>query len=296
MKSKSLSSTVIKSLSTKLTSGVVALVAYGSTLIGSALEAQQLLLHYTLNESSGNIAYDSAPNPANGTLTGAGSSWSNENLPATFVVDHFYRNSGADGTYITAWDSEKLRSLGDFSITGWLYVHEANVGQFVQDRVLSKRGASGSYYDLTFADAGNGQMALRLDLFNGTTSSQIVSDAMDMSGWFFFAVTRNSTTGAIEFYYGTPDGTFISAGGGNGVTGIVGNNNSQFMIGNVAANTARAPKADFSDIRVYGSALNASEIQGIMNSALIPEANAIFGGVAVFAIVLLIRRRISACN
>lgn len=276
---------------------VLTLVALGLSLVTANLQAQSPILHYSLNQSTGTTAFDSAENPANGTLTGAGSSWTDDGLPGAFVASHAYRNSGANGTYITGWDQEKLRNLGDFTMTGWLNVREASVAAFAQDRVMSKRGTSGDYYDLTFGDAGDGNIGLRLDISTGTSNSQILSNAMDMGEWFFFAVSRNASTGEILFYYGTPTGDFSAAGGGTGVTGIVGNNTAQFMIGNAAANTARAPNADFSDMRLYGAALGSNDIQQIMGSALIPETNTILISLVASAAVLLIRfRKISMLN
>lgn len=238
---------------------------------------QTLLLQYTFDQSSGTTAIDSSASPANGTLTGAGSTWQNTGLPPNFKVDNVYSNSGASGTYVTAGDVAKLDGLGDFTFTGWLNVNSANIGEFTEDRVLSKRSntVGASFFDLSFTDAGSGNTGLALGIFTGTVgSTKTKSAAMDISsGWFFYAVTRNSTTGAISFFYGTTAGSLTSAGGGTGQTGSIVDNANLFIVGNVQSNTDRAPDADFSEIRIYDSVLSYAAIGDIQASA-VPEPDA----------------------
>lgn len=252
--------------------------------------AQTLLLNYKFDQSSGTAAVDSAANPANGTLTGAGSTWTNTGLPQNFQANHVYSNNGDNGTYVTAGDVAKLDGLGSFTFTGWLNVESAVTTQFSWDRVLSKRGSTGSYFDLRFADAGGGNVGLTLEISTGVGTATVTSSAMNMSDWFFFAVTRDATTGVISFYYGTTDGSLISAGGDTGATGTIADNSSPFMVGNVAANTSRAPDADFSDIRIYDGVLSLGGLQAVQMQA-IPEPGACglaFGGIVT--ILLFVRR------
>ena len=239
----------------------------------SASYGQTLLLDYSFNQSTGTTATDSSASPANGTLTGAGSTWQNTGLPGNFTSTSVYSNSGASGTYVTAGDVAKLDGLGDITFTGWLNVNSAVITAFAEDRVLSKRNL-GSFFDLTFTDTGSGSKGLALGIYTGIGTGTVTkSNTMDMSnGWFFYAVTRNSTTGGISFYYGTTAGSLTSAGGGTGQTGAIADNANAFMVGNVSSNTDRAPDADFSDIRIYNSVLGFSAIQAIQTSA-IPEPN-----------------------
>lgn len=250
------------------------IVLLGFALSFSKGHGQTLLLHYDFDQSTGTSAVDSAANPANGTLTGTGSSWTSLGLPSNFQAQHVYRNNGANGSYVSAGNATKLDALGSFTITGWLNVRNVDIANFAQDRVLSKRGSTGSYFDLIFVDLGTGNIGLRLDISTGSTggTSQISSSALDLDGWFFFAVSRDATTGAIQFFYGTPEGTLTSAGGGVGATGALASNTAAFLIGNTQANTGRAPDADFSDFRVYEGALNSAAIQTIQFDA-IPEAS-----------------------
>lgn len=273
---------------------IVASLAYLSCAIGLLCDtgyAQALLLNYKFDQSSGRVAVDSAANPANGTLTGAGSTWTNMGLPPNFQANYAYSNSGGNATYVTAGDVAKLDGLSSFTFTGWLNVESAVTTQFSWDRVLSKRGSSGSYFDLRFADVGGGNIGLTLEISTGSGTAAVSSGAMNMSDWFFFAVTRDATTGLISFYYGTTDGSLVSVGGGTGTTGVIADNSSAFMVGNVAANVDRAPNADFSDIRIYDGVLNLSALQAVQLQA-IPEPGAFglaLGGVVVF--LLLVRRK-----
>lgn len=262
----------------------LAIVA-GLGIIAAESHAQSLLLHYDFNQSTGTTVVDRATNPANGTLTGAGSTWTA--MPSGFNATYAYSNSGANGTYITAGDVAKLDGLGNFTISGWINVTEASVATFAQDRVASKRGSSGAFFDLRFNDLGDGAIGLSLEI-NTTVGSALAvsSTAMDMSGWFFFAVTRDATTGEVSFYYGTPDGAFSAAGSGIGRAGTIPDSTAAFMIGNTAANTQRAPNAAFSDFRIYDDVLTTSALKNIQYAALpIPEPGSLsllaFSGAAL---------------
>ena len=134
-------------------------------------------------------------------------------------------------------------------------------------------------------------MGLTLEISTGSGTGIATSGAMDISGWFFFAVTRDASTGVISFYYGTPTENLSSVGGGTGAAGTIADNSSAFMVGNVAANTNRAPNADFSDIRIYDGVLDHSQIQAVQMEA-IPEPGALgmlLGGLTV--LLLTIRQK-----
>ncbi len=258
--------------------------------LASPTFGQTLLLEYTFDQSTGTTAFDSAADPADGVLVGAGSTWTDVGLPGNFKAGNAYSNSGANGTYVSAGYVEKLDGLGDFTFSGWMNVRSAVTDQFLWDRVMSKRSSTGAFFDLRFTDVGDGDVGLALEINTGSGSGTVTSIAMDMSDWFFFAVSRDADSGAISFYYGDASGALSAAGSGSGPTGNIAASGASFFVGNVSANTARAPDADFSDIRIYDGALDISEVQAVQ-AAAIPEMNRIGLSMGAFASLLLLSHR-----
>jgi len=267
---------------------LAALLALGVTSFVNQASAQ--LLHYDLDQTSGPALDTGTGTAANGTVNGGG--FTTTGVPTEFEATNVYANNGGTGVGINAGDVAKLDGLGDFTMSGWLRVDSAGIGNFAQDRVMSKRGTTGTYFDLTFFDIGSGVTGLRLDISAGSGSSQIASTAIDLSDWFFFAVSRDATSGATQFYLGDATGTAAAAAGsGTGVTGNIAANNNDFWVGNVQANTGRAPDADFSDIRIYGDALTLAQVQAVQTTAIPePSSFALLLGSAAW-LVLFVRSR-----
>lgn len=232
-----------------------------------------LLLHYGLDQSTGATAYDAEPSPANGQLLGSGSSWTTE-VPNEFVARHAYRNSGADDTAIDAGNVTKLNSLGSLTISGWVNVQSAVTTNGSQDRLLSNRGTTGGYFDLAVIDVTGGVgLRFELKLNNTDVAKSVTSTAVDFSsGWLYFAVTRDAVTGVVSIYVGSTDaaaGLQLITTGTAGV-GTIDGSTGRFMIGNTGVNTKRSPKADYSDIRLYDTALSSSELNAIRKDNLLP--------------------------
>lgn len=252
-----------------------------------------LILHYGLDQESGTTATDASSSLANGTLLGAGSSWTSS-VPSSFVAEHAYRNSGAKDTMISAGKVSALESLGALTITGWVNVHAATTTVGGQDRLLSSRGmaAADGYFDLSLYSITGGT-ALRFEVKNNsaTANSALNSSVVDLtSGWLYFAVTWDGTTGQTTIHIGTTDaaGALQSVGTGTLKTGVIDGSTNIFTIGNIAINTDRAPEADFSDIRIYNNVLSETELNTVRlaNLQAIPEPSATVALVAGCGIML----------
>jgi len=156
-------------LTCKNTLTLAALLALGVTSFVNQASAQ--LLRYELDQTNSGPALDTGSGTAaNGTVNGGG--FTAVGVPSAFEASNIYANNGGTGVGINAGDVAKLDGLGDFTMSGWLRVDSASIGTFTYDRVMSKRGVTGSFFDLTFFDIGSGVTGLRLDVSTGSGSSQ----------------------------------------------------------------------------------------------------------------------------
>ena len=155
-------------LTCKNTLTLAALLALGVTSFVNQASAQ--LLRYELDQTSGPALDTGSGTAANGTVNVGG--FTTVGVPSAFEASNVYANNGGTGVGINAGDVAKLDGLGDFTMSGWLRVDSASIGTFTYDRVMSKRGVTGSFFDLTFFDIGSGVTGLRLDVSTGSGSSQ----------------------------------------------------------------------------------------------------------------------------
>jgi len=121
---------------------------------------------------------------------------------------------------------------------------------------LSKRSDGLNYLDLGFNNVAGGGIGVMLDVRINNAGPVVYSNAIPeitANEWFFLTVTRDGTTGAVNFYIGGTGGNDaiqLNSSGTSG-TGGLNANSAPLTIGNTFANTARNGDVSFGDIRIY---------------------------------------------
>lgn len=257
-----------------------------SVMLVSSSAHGALLVRYSLDQASGSVVSDLAPNPVDATVMEGAASWNLYSGPLD--VSYVYHNNGQNGSGVrVSGGPEKLDDLGSASFTGWINVTSAVTTDGAADRVFSKRLNTIGYFDLVFSVNGGLTFESRL---NGSTSNTLVSTtAIDFnSGWIFYAVTRDATTGKVEIYIGdTASEAITLVGSGYSQVGVIESAGADLMIGNVHAQPqqARSPVADFSDFRIYDEVFSVGELNQIRLENLHAVPEPAVGGV-VLAVLL----------
>lgn len=268
-------------------------VILGLCLGASSLAAQTTpLLNFTFNEGSGTTATNSgSASGANATLLG-NATWSSS---TTTGFGSSLSLSGTNGDYASASGSA-LNGLTAFTVTMW--VNLSSTGTSVNDRLLSN------------LNAGLG-IDLNLSGFNTTTGNFVVTAGVNganagaatvagkINQWTFVAVRYNSALGTnnVAYYTGTTDGeiALLASSANIATQPAVGTSLGALFIGNTPANPARSPNGLFDDVRIYGTALNAAQVNAVrlenLAATTIPEPSAAASLAAVSALGLALTRR-----
>jgi hypothetical protein len=254
--------------------------------------SQTPLLHYTFDEASGNALDYGSGTAADGAYIS----------PATRTTDtpagysDGALNAVPANAYLTTPDADKLDGLGPLTLTAWINL-QGNPAN--GNRVMSKQVASGNFDGFSFAIStpssgtiSSSNFRLNLGLggaggFGFFVSGQNISAANE---WLFVAVSYDGT-GAVNFYTGDDASSVGSIGSallaGVATPGALVANDRDFRVAAQSSGTVSAPIM-IDDVRVYGSVLNLTELDGIrLSNVPEPSIAALFGG---FALLLGIRR------
>ncbi len=252
-----------------------------------------LIAHFRFDEGTGTTAENLADPTSPGNFSASGATWTTD-VADNFVVSSAYHNDGSNGAYVAVrGDAPDFTSITDITVTGWINASDVVGTAGGYDRIVSKRTTSGTQaFDIGFRSTTGG-VGIGVAF---STLAEVISEPVDFaSGWIFFAVTRESSTGAISIYLGDTDPlgelslsqTGISASGAH-------SNSADLMIGNTAAGTsARAGVASYSDFRFYDEVLDFNGIEAIRRSHLqaVPEPGAIGLTLGALALTFGLHRR-----
>ena len=235
------------------------------------------LIHLKFNEGTGTSVSNSGT--LGGSLTKTAiPSWSS-NVPGnsnsgTFSID--YGNTAGNNYVESNAPISQLAGLTSFTITGWVNNRNSTTGSG-GNRIVSwiNHGANG--VDLVYRS--NGSLALGIDQWPdnlpGSKPNKITTDAnTNSSNWRFFAVTYSGTQ--VKYYFGSSSTNLTLDTTLNYNRGPVDNNISRLSIGNFNIATRNTSYLDryfrglIDDIRIYGTVLNAQELQIIKNTAVVP--------------------------
>jgi hypothetical protein len=261
------------------------------------------LLRYTFDEMAGNALDSGDAPPADAALLGGATRSSN--TPSGFGSSLDLRDDDSTYAYALAIDADKLDGLAAVTLTMWLNLEAYTGGN---NRLIAKQ-AAGSFGGFSWNMNGTpnsgivGPDNFRLGIFLGNNVSSGVgdfaagfsTDDVDAhSKWVFLAVTYDGTQAAAntKFYIGSANSPVVQLGNDLTMAQLtVEGGTTSVGIGYTDA----SPTSDFSvlglqdDVRVYGRALNSSELNAVRLEGLVPEPSSIM--LLLFAGAPLYRRR-----
>ena len=243
------------------------LTASDTFLLTVASSSQaSLLLRYTFDEATtgATTALDSGSAPsANGTFNGAATR--TNDTPGAFTTASLNLN-GVNGTshYVSAGNPAKLNNLTNFTLVTWLNLRGDPAGN---DRLIDKLSTGGGFGWKIVApssgslNSGNFRPALHVNSNSGEADATVNISASNQ--WIFLAVTYDG--GNVKFYSGATNLAVAQLGSSvSFARGIVTNTPNDLRVGSTPAATAdRTPPAWFDDVRVYGAALSAGQLEAV---------------------------------
>jgi hypothetical protein len=248
------------------------------------------LLQYTFDEPSGAALDTGTPPPADGTLQGGAVRTTNTPSGSGFAVDLITNEATGGYAHVnTAGDVPKLDGLGQFTLSTWINLDDPGSGS---DRLMSKQAGdsplfSGFMWNINNPTAGgtraNGDVNSGLFVGGSTGFAFATSDADVnlLDHWVFLAVSYDGTLAAdnTRFYVGDLDSPVTQLGSVRTINaGTTADADTRFGVGFTDA----APTADtsanglYDDVRVYGSALDATALDAVRLQN-VPEPASLLG-------------------
>lgn len=237
------------------------------------------------NSGTGGSTYNLTTTPASATYTtGVGGQGQALDLSANPV-------GGAAVTYGVGTSSYIVPAQTALTLTGWINVDEAFTAT---QSVILRDSATNSGFIL---HTGNAAGRLGLQVGNGTTNTTILSNvgSFGTSGqigqWVFFAVSWDLATGSWAWYGGTETtaATLINSG-----TTVIGSMAAPSPVPNASLGRTNSGAGSFSGdldaLSLYGTALNATQVETLRASAVPEPSTYALLGLSGF-VMLLLRRK-----
>ncbi|MEJ1237417.1 LamG-like jellyroll fold domain-containing protein [Chryseolinea sp. T2] len=175
-----------------------------------------------------------------------------------------------------------LKSLSAFTLTGWLNAKSLTAGSG-GNRIISWINNGGDGVDLVLQN--NGSMRLGVDAWPDaspavSSAGKVTANASAAAAnWVFFAVTYQSN-GQVNFYFGnTANNAVLDVSRSYVAPGVTGSNIGKLAIGAFNDATRNSGTYDrmfrgvVDDVRVYGSALSATDIVNVQRAGTTDTTN-----------------------
>lgn len=251
-----------------------------SVLCGVTAAIAQLptpLIQLTFNDNSG------------ATVANAGSAlatfsksdppaWST-NVPASGGVSSLDFGSVTGNFYVeSSAVVSQLANLESFTVTGWVNNRSATIGSG-GNRIVSWINNGGQGVDIVLASGG----VLKVGINQWPDSTTAVSSAgmiptdaaASASNWRFFAVTYNSVSSTIQFYFGANSTPVVLDRSLTYSRGSVGATIGKLAIGHFNSESLRPSRTDrmfrglIDQVQIFGAALSLAEIQTVQSGGVV---------------------------
>ena len=203
--------------------------------------------YWKFDEGYGTTANDSGPNHYNGTLSGAGLTWTNDGKFGKAV------NYDNTGNYSIAVGDQSGLDMGtnSFTLSSWVYLNDT-----AAEVVIEKRGTSllGYLWALNYPSAGNVSIFLN-DVASPQKSYTFGSANLGINAWQQLVTVVDRVNNQAKLYI---NGKFIQTVSIATTTGSIDSDGS-FRIGYDLGGATFNGKID--EVKVYSSALTEEEIK-----------------------------------
>jgi 1,4-alpha-glucan branching enzyme len=203
-----------------------------------------LLAYWTFDEGTGSTANDSSGNTNTGTVVLGGGGWTGGIINGALSFD-------GESTQVTASNSASLNPVNGITIAAWVNATD----WFNTPRILEK-GLSGNQYSLFVNSSGSLEF-----LLTGVSNGVLVASPPSSGAWHHLAATYDGSS-SISLYI---DGQLAAQQTASGALPVTAD---PLAIGNKPSG---GTPLDFfygyiDDVRIYGSALPASQVAQLYNT------------------------------
>jgi hypothetical protein len=172
---------------------------------------------------------------------------------------------------------KELKGLTSFTVTGWVNVRSNKVGSG-GNRIVSWINNGGDGVDIIYE--ANGSLKVGINEWPDntiavSTSGKLSADGnASVSNWVFFAVTYDSNSNNLAFYFGDRTNPAELDKSVSYKKGVVGTDIGKLAIGHFNEESRRSSRTNrmfrglIDEVRIFGSVLNANEFQAIQQSNL----------------------------
>jgi 1,4-alpha-glucan branching enzyme len=210
-----------------------------------ATGATNLLAYWTFDEGSGTIAYDYSGNSNTGTVVLGGGTWTSGMVNGALSFD-------GQSTQVTVSNSLSLNPVNGITLAAW--VNDASGGWYNTPRVLEK-GLSDNQYALFINSSGSLEF-----LLTGVSNGAIAVSPPSSGVWHHLAGTYDGAS-SMSLYI---DGQLVTQQVASGAVPV---STDPLAIGNKPGSASPYDffNGNIDDVRIYGSALPASQVAQLYN-------------------------------
>jgi hypothetical protein len=214
-------------------------------------QATNLLAHWTFDEGTGSVAYDSSGNGNTGTVVNG--YWTSGMVGSALFFDGGF---GGPPAQVTVSNSASLNPVNGITLAAW--VNDQSGGWYNTPRIIEK-GASDNQYALLAHNTNNSLASLEF-LLTGVSNGTLTVTAPSSYAWHHLAATYDGSS-LMSLYI---DGQLATQQLASGAMPIV---TDPLAIGNKPGSSSPLNffMGDIDDVRIYGSALAPSQIAALYN-------------------------------
>jgi hypothetical protein len=226
---------------------------------GSGDFTSDLVGHWSLDQTEGTIAYDSAGSN-DGTMVGG----LNASAHSVDGVRELALSFDGNDDYIDLGNPPALQFTDDLTIAGWAYFDTFNAGA-TDDSIVIKRGTSGnrSWEFKATDDCGSATVAMQIYINASNQAEQRCgATTLKTNRWYHFVGVYSAGAQTIDVYLdGEPDNGTLTPGT-NGIPAAIHGSSADVTIG--AKDTLAAyMEGMMDDLRIYNRALSAEDVKAL---------------------------------
>jgi outer membrane protein assembly factor BamB len=209
---------------------------------------------YQFNEGTGTTAADASGDSLNGTLVN-GPTWAAGKYGSAVNFD-------GDNDYVDLGNPAALQMTGSVTISGWINSASLPSGD---SAIVSTKSTDNTGYQLdTTIDTGPRTVGFKLTSSTGADMIRYGATALQVNTWYYVTGVYNATSQTMDVYLNgvLDDGALLGT-----ITSSQKNSTTNVNIGR-RAGTLDSFNGLIDEVRIYGRALSAAEVQTDLNTPI----------------------------